>query len=331
MAQDQPSPGDQVGFVAIGRNEGERLRRCLLSLKQQSDRIVYVDSGSDDDSVAFAHGAGAIVVNLSTDEPFTAARARNAGFKALQARWPQTQYVVFIDGDCELAEAFPSAALSAFDGNDDIGVVTGRCRELRPDATIYNRLCEMEWNGPVGDIEACGGIFMARTHVFTEAGGFNPSVIAAEDDEFSLRVRARGFRIVRIDTDMYFHDADMHCFGQWWRRAVRAGYAYAQVGEMHPGYFAAPRRRAWAWGLALPAAIVLLAPFTSGWSIMLLGLYLVSFWRTRRRLIAEGAEPPHAGLFAGFLTLSKFPNLIGILDYKRKRLLGRDIAIVEYK
>ena len=43
-----------VGVVAIGRNEGARLRRCLTSLAGQCDRIIYVDSGSTDDSVAFA-------------------------------------------------------------------------------------------------------------------------------------------------------------------------------------------------------------------------------------------------------------------------------------
>lgn len=324
-------PHFNVGFVAIGRNEGERLKRCLTALVKQSNRVCYVDSGSTDDSVAFARSLDAHVIALSADEPFTAARARNAGFEALIQEWPDTEYIMFIDGDCELAERFPGAALGAFAENTDLGIVTGRCRELYPEKTIYNRLCDMEWNGPLGDIEACGGIFMTRADAFKKAGGFDWTVIAAEDDEFCIRVREQGFRIVRIDEDMCFHDADMHRFGQWWRRAVRAGYAYAQVGEMHPGYFAGPRRRAWAWGLALPAAILALAPFTGGWSFALALLYPLSFIRTRRNLVKNGAQPDHAGLFAGFLTLSKFPNLIGMLDYKRKRLLGRRIGIVEYK
>ncbi len=320
-----------IGFVAIGRNEGERLKRCLTSLKRQSDRVCYVDSGSADDSVEYARGLGVCVELLSTDEPFTAARARNAGFAALLEQWPETKLVMFIDGDCELADDFSGAAVGAFMENPDIGIVTGRCRELRPEETIYNRLCDMEWNGPVGEIDACGGIFMTRKEVFRHVNGFNPAVIAAEDDEFSIRVRGSGARIVRIDHDMCFHDADMHRFGQWWRRAVRAGYAYAQVGEMHSGYFAAPRRRAWAWGLVLPALVLLAAPLTGGWSLVLLLLYPLSFLRTRSRLIRDGAKPAHAGLFAGFLTLSKFPNLIGMLNYRRKRMQGRDVAIVEYK
>lgn len=320
-----------IGFVAIGRNEGERFQRCLLSLKKEAARIVYVDSGSADDSVAFAKNEGAHVVELSDDAPFTAARARNAGFAALVKTWPDTDYVMFIDGDCELAEGFAHAAASVLAVDPSLGAVTGRCRERFPDATIYNRLCDMEWDGPIGEIKACGGIFMTRADGFRAVGGFNPSVIAAEDDDFCIRLRATGAKIVRLGQDMCFHDADIHHFGQWWRRMTRAGHAFAQVGELHPGYFAAERRRAWIWGLIIPAAAFLAAPFTYGLSLALLLLYPVSLWKTRRGLIARGAAPEHASLAAKFLTLSKFPNLIGMLDYKRKKLTGRQIGIVEYK
>ncbi len=274
-----------IGFVAIGRNEGERFERCLLSLKKEASRIVYVDSGSVDGSVAFAKGEGVEVIELDRDAPFTAARARNAGFDALSRVWPDTDYVMFIDGDCAVAPGFAGEA----------------------------------------------AIFMVRADSFSAVGGFNPTVIAAEDDDFCIRLRGTGAKIVRLGRDMCFHDADIHRFGQWWRRMVRAGHAFAQVGELHPGYFAAERRRAWLWGLFLPLAALIAAPFTYGLSLALLLLYPVSLWKTRRGLIARGAAPEHATLAAKFLTLSKFPNVIGMLNYKRKKLTGRHIGIVEYK
>ena len=320
-----------IGFVAIGRNEGERFKRCLASLKNAGERIVYVDSGSADDSVAHAQRAGALVVVLPQGEPFTAARARNAGFSALMGEWPDTDQVMFIDGDCELVDGFAAVAAAALAEDETLGAVTGRCRERYPDATVYNRLCDLEWAGPVGEIEACGGIFMARAESFRAAGGFNPEVIAAEDDEFCIRLRATGARLVRIDREMCLHDADMRRFGQWWRRMERAGHAYAQVGELHPGYFRAQRMRAWGWGLALPLAAVLPAPFTGGASLALLLLYPLSLVRTRDGLIRGGAAPSHATLGAAFLTLSKFPNLAGMLGYRRKKMSGRMIGIVEYK
>ena len=325
------SGAPSIGFVAIGRNEGERFKRCLLSLKKAASRIVYVDSGSGDGSVAFAKGEGVEVIELDCAAPFTAARARNAGFDALFKAWPDTDYVMFIDGDCELASGFATEAVKALTHDPSLGAVTGRCRERFPDATIYNRICDMEWDGPVGEIKACGGIFMVRADSFNAVHGFNPTVIAAEDDDFCIRLRETGVKIVRLGRDMCFHDADIHRFGQWWRRMVRAGHAFAQVGELHPGYFAAERRRAWLWGLVLPAAAIIAAPFTYGASLALLLLYPVSLWKTRRGLIARGAAPEHATLAAKFLTLSKFPNVIGLLDYKRKQLTGRHIGIVEYK
>ncbi|MEO0678525.1 MAG: hypothetical protein AAFZ02_13325, partial [Pseudomonadota bacterium] len=49
-----------------------------------------------------ARALGAEVVELDLAIPFTAARARNAGFRALLARAPELDFVQFVDGDCEL-------------------------------------------------------------------------------------------------------------------------------------------------------------------------------------------------------------------------------------
>ena len=40
----------QLGIVTIGRNEGERLRRCLSSVVGRGMPVVYVDSDSTDGS-----------------------------------------------------------------------------------------------------------------------------------------------------------------------------------------------------------------------------------------------------------------------------------------
>ena len=69
----------QIAVVVIGRNEGERLRQCLMSIDKGVAGIVYVDSGSTDQSIALAESLGAQVVELDASIPFTAARARNVG------------------------------------------------------------------------------------------------------------------------------------------------------------------------------------------------------------------------------------------------------------
>src|SRR5690349_20594819 len=91
----------KFGVVTIGRNEGERLKRCLTSLRAVG-QIVYVDSGSTDGSAHYARALHAHVIELNLDVPFTAARARNVGFKRLLTLCPDLSYVQFVDGDCEV-------------------------------------------------------------------------------------------------------------------------------------------------------------------------------------------------------------------------------------
>ena len=51
------------GVVAIGRNEGERLKRCLESASNAA-QVIYVDSGSTDGSLQWAKQAGVDAVEL---------------------------------------------------------------------------------------------------------------------------------------------------------------------------------------------------------------------------------------------------------------------------
>ena len=94
----------QVGLVAIGRNEGQRLRQCLVSATDKVARVVYVDSGSTDGSLELARSLGADTVELDLSIPFTAARARNEGFARLLGLAPAVEFVQFVDGDCELVD-----------------------------------------------------------------------------------------------------------------------------------------------------------------------------------------------------------------------------------
>jgi GT2 family glycosyltransferase len=315
-----------LGAVAIGRNEGERLKACLRSLVQVCDRVVYVDSGSQDDSVAFARSIGVDVVELDTSTPFTAARARNAGFEALLAD-EDLDLVQFVDGDCKVQPGWLEAGMVALDLNPDLGLVTGWRSEIRPQDSVYNQMCDVEWHRPAGPIIACGGDMMVRVAAFQLTGGFDPTVIAAEDDEFCLRLAQAGWKLERLPVEMTLHDAAMTRFGQWWQRAKRAGHGFAQLGRMHPPHFLRERVRVWVYGLALPLLFVL-GLFTWRWlSVAVLALYALSFWKTWRGLSGQ----PMAARQAALLTLAKFPNLLGMLTYHRRRRTGDDMRIIEYK
>lgn len=319
-----------VAIILIGRNEGDRLKRALDSVVGMVDRIVYVDSGSSDDSVAFARSKDVEVVELDMSIPFTAARARNAGVDALR-RNDLPEFLQFIDGDCVLLRDWLSMALSVMRADTGLGIVTGWRREIHPEASIYNAMCDHEWYRPAGPIVACGGDMLVRSEAFDAAGGFNPAVIAAEDDEFCLRVRMAGYRLMRIPRNMTVHDADMHRFSQWWKRSVRNGHGFAQLGALHGSHLSRERARVYVFGLMLPA-VALAGLVTNSWVLMgVLALYAGSYASALRGLLRDGIAPGVAWRFAGFLTLSKIPNLVGMATFALRRLRGRSMRIIEYK
>ena len=327
---------DQVGVVAIGRNEGERLGRCIDSIPPGIRGAVYVDSGSTDDSMTVARSRGVDVVELDMSVPFTAGRARNAGFDRLLAKYPDLEMVHFVDGDCELVPGAVEAVVAEMRSAPDIVGVCGWTRERHPERTPFNALCDVEWRmRPVGDTQAFGGIFLVRASAFRQVGGFDPRVIAAEDDELGIRLRQAGGRLRRIDHDSVLHDAAISRVGQWWTRAKRCGHGYAQVADMHGApperYFVDEVRRTCAWGLALPAAATLLAPPTLGLSMWLLAAYPAQMLRTVLATRRQGFDTRDSVLWGISCTAAKLPESLGVIQYHLNKLRRLRPTIIEYK
>lgn len=325
-----------VGAVAIGRNEGERLRRCLSSLAGRVAPLVYVDSGSSDGSPELARSFGAVVVDLDLSRPFTAARARNEGVAALRAAAPGTELVQLVDGDCEVVPGWLEAAVAALRAEPRLAAVCGRRRERRPEASIYNAICDVEWDTPAGEARATGGDAMFRTAALAEVGGFRDDLIAGEEPELCYRLRQRGWTIRRLPLEMTLHDAAMTRFGQWWQRSVRAGHAYAESAHLHgaepPEQFRRrEHRRIWLWGALLPGVAVGAALPTLGTSLLLLGGYPLSGVRAYRDARARGREPGEAALWGAFCVLGKLPQLQGAARFHWNRLRGRRSGLIEYK
>lgn len=320
----------KTAAVIIGRNEGERLLRCLASVVGTVDRTIYVDSGSTDGSVAFAQSLGMHVVQLDMSIPFTAARARNAGFASLLEQHPQLRYVQFLDGDCELQPGWIEAALGALEASPTTAIVSGRRSERFPDASIYNKLMDIEWNTPVGETNAVLGDLCIKVDVFKQVGGFSNHIIAAEDDDLCLRVRALGYKVFRVDARMTVHDANIMRLSQWLKRAQRAGHGFAQINLLHgqgpEKHFRKQLISAALWGGAAPA-MMLTPPLTLPVAMLLSGM--VS--RTILRRLKQGDEPEVAVAYGLLMFSSKVPEFIGALQFHKNRLLSRDHQLIEYK
>ncbi len=280
-----------LGVVVIGRNEGDRLRRCLASLEPAGVPVVYVDSGSADGSPATARGLGVEVVELDPVRPFSAGRARNEGFERCLQRHPDTKFVMFVDGDCEVVPGWLDRAEAELTARPELAVVCGRRRELHPERSVYNRLADLEWDTPVGLAPACGGDALFRVADFQAVGGFDPTAKAGEEPELCQRLRQSGRQIARIDAEMTRHDLNMTRFAEWWRRQLRVGYHGSDIEARFqptptgdgtprpPSLFGASLRRARIWGIGWPVLVVVGA--LVGW---LLAGFVAGDWSDRGRV-----------------------------------------------
>lgn len=317
--------------VVIGRNEGERLKRCLRSL-HGAELVVYVDSGSTDGSVEAAADAGCVVIELDLTLPFTAARARNAGFARVCELRPDIPFVQFIDGDCELAPGWVACAVKFLDKHERVAAVAGRRRERNPSHSVYNLLCDWEWDGLVGLVRSIGGDAMMRKSAIENVGGFREDLIAGEEPELCVRLRSKGWQIWRLENEMTAHDAAMSRFSQWWVRSSRAGYAYANGAYLHgrlPERFNVwETRRAWLWGLCIPlfgvAAVLLF-----GWYGF--AVFLIYPVQMLRQFVRTGGSFHRRAIMAVFQVLARFPEMTGQAKFFIDLAARRRPKLIEYK
>jgi glycosyltransferase involved in cell wall biosynthesis len=322
-----------LGVVVIGRNEGERLKRCLHSIEEFTQNVVYVDSGSTDESIALGRMMAAAVVELDLDSPFTAARARNAGFKKLLEMRPGLEYVFFVDGDCEVEKGWLSKASDFLGRNERVAIAWGFRRERYPDESVYNMLCDYEWwDIAIGETKICGGDALIRVSAFKDVQGYRPELICGEEPEMCVRLRKQNWQIWRLSTPMTLHDAAMSRFGQWWTRMLRGGYGFAQGAALHgksaDRHGVAQTSRAWFWGLFIPFISFLLM-FVFGWrGLILLATYPIQIFR----LAINGRRSTRENwLRATALVVSKFAEMLGQMKYLTDRIRRVQSGLIEYK
>jgi GT2 family glycosyltransferase len=316
--------GNRVGIIVIGRNEGERLRRAFTSLPLKDVPVLYVDSGSTDGSIELAHTLSVHVHCLDPAQPFSPARARGEGISRLLQIAPDIRFVQFLDGDCELSPDWLTQAVAYLEQHPEVAIVCGLLAETAPEQSLYNRLSPQNWKLSVGEITACGGVFMIRRECYEEVGGFNPTLITREERELCARIRSASYRVVRLDTLMAKHDSSLLTFCQWWTRAVWGGYGDALSIAVNPNNCES-RQRLLRYMLGPLATIILIV-------VGLIGLLLWSVWFGLAWLLAmliqgqqfariaiarlrEGDTFPYAVLFAAFFTLRNFATCFGFIQF----------------
>ena len=327
-----------ISVVVIGRNEGERLVRCLRSVQAadtggRAVELIYVDSDSTDGSPERAQMLGARVLRVQPTRP-SAAIGRNAGWRAATG-----SHVLFLDGDTLLERGFLTAAMQEIETSPEISVVWGHRREIAPSASLYNRVLDLDWIYPPGDTEFCGGDALFRRAALERSGGFDDSLIAGEEPELCARLRAMGDRIRHIDVPMTGHDLAITHWRQYWRRAERAGHAYAEVSARFadttsPLWSRESRRNLWHGGLVagglagIPLAILAGMPGLAMAGVAAAtGIVGRTAWRARWK----NSNPGTLLTYALHSHLQQVPILWGQLAWRQARRRGRVRGLIEYK
>jgi glycosyltransferase involved in cell wall biosynthesis len=329
-----------VSVVVIGRNEGARLLACLDAIAEMSfaaDRIevIYVDSDSTDDSREQAAARGAQVIHVRPERP-SAALGRNAGWRAARGR-----YILFLDGDTRLHPDFVARALAAFD-RPEVAIVWGHRRESRPEQSLYVRVLDLDWIYPPGDSAFCGGDALVRRSVLVAVNGFDESLIAGEEPEMCRRIRAGGGRIVHLDVPMTRHDLAISRFSAYWRRAFRAGHAYAEVSARfrttEDPFWQSEVRRNWLHGSGLIGVLLLCllllfsaTPVSLGLLALLVLAGIGFLVRSTRRNAWKSDNLTTRVLYAVHSHFQQIPILCGQICQRWDAFRGRQRRLIEYK
>ena len=327
----------ELSIVVIGRNEGQRLARCMESVRAirgfDKVQLIYADSGSTDGSPEIAAQFGAEVVVVYPERP-TAAIGRNAGWRRATG-----EFVLFLDGDTILHPDFPRAACDAIATDSRLCAVWGNLREIHPHKSIYTRVLDLDWIYAPGYVEASGGNVLMKRSALIEVDGFDSRLIAGEEPEMCRRLRALGYTILHIDHPMAGHDLDITRWSQYWKRARRGGYAYAQVSDRFkstedPFWLADARRGAVLgcfWGFSLGAALIASLRFSYVPMTLWLCLALVASFRSGWRARWKSDNPITLLLYGVHSHLQHLPALIGQLQYRLDKRCGIHRALIEYK
>jgi hypothetical protein len=222
--------------------------------------------------------------------------------------------------------------------DEGVAVAWGHRREMAPGQSWYVRALDLDWVYAPGVVAFCGGDALMRRSVLEACGGFDEGLIAGEEPELCQRIRAAGHCILHLDAPMTLHDLGIRSFRQYWRRAFRAGHAYAEVARATAaagqGLWAGEVRRNFVHGSAVAAAPVALAAAAVAHPLALaavLAAGVTVLARTYRRCGWKSPSPLTRAIYAVHSHAQQLPILCGQLAFHLDRIRGRRRALIEYR
>jgi glycosyltransferase involved in cell wall biosynthesis len=215
-----------LSIVIITRNEAENVARCIESATAVATffvntDIMLVDSASSDGTVDIASNYPISIVQLRPHWPLTPSAGRYLG-----TLYTKGQYILFIDGDCEVYTGWVTLALEFLQGHSEVAGADG----------IVEAVISDENEGPPGktkqrikasmaaEVKSLGGNSLYRRKALEKVGTFNPYLVSFEEAELALRLRHAGYKLWRFPTPIARHFSESQTTLQAHIQRFRIGF-----------------------------------------------------------------------------------------------------------
>jgi cellulose synthase/poly-beta-1,6-N-acetylglucosamine synthase-like glycosyltransferase len=211
-----------VSVIIPVRNDARRLAVCLRSLSEldyAADRmeVIVVDNGSRDDSAEVARAAGAKVL-LHPD--LRVGALRNRGVEAARG-----EILALVDSDHEVPKGWLRAGVNDLVADPDLHMV-GAPYLPPPQGTWVQRIWAVHRlrHAERGEVVwlASGNLFL-RKRDFNRIGGFDETLVAAEDVDLCVRLKAAQGRIVSDMRLANIHHGEPPTLWQFFRKELWRG------------------------------------------------------------------------------------------------------------
>ncbi|MDJ0927436.1 MAG: glycosyltransferase [Gammaproteobacteria bacterium] len=199
-SEEQGAPDWTV--IVIARNEEATIAASLESVVRafegRSYELIFVDSASTDGTVAIAKQFPARVFGLPPNAPMRPSVGRHVGLKFARGKW-----ILFLDGDSTLYGSWVDLAEAAFGADPMLAGVAGDSEQIVP--LSNGQTDEYLYPFPESDYDHAdflGASAAYRREALEQAGGFNPFMRAAEEEELGARLRKSNYWLTRLRAPM---------------------------------------------------------------------------------------------------------------------------------
>jgi len=214
-----------VTAIVLNWNNAPDTIACLASLAQQDypHRVLVVDNGSTDDSVARIAGAYPAVEILQTGANLGYAGGNNAGIrKALE---DGAEYVLVLNNDTVAERSMLSALVAAMESDASVGIASPKILYYDDPERVWCAGASIDWRtgatrrlgadqqddpaqdrGPVDVDFVSGCAMLVRREAIESVGVLDEDYfLYYEETDWCVRLASRGWRMVYEPTARMYH------------------------------------------------------------------------------------------------------------------------------